>query len=106
MLKIKKLTFHPRSAYLTFVTLLFSIFVVLKLLVYFEYSVQMEKKVETPPEKYLRIVSRSEWSALLPKNQLTDLVLPIGRVIICHTATDSCELQVCMNQQFYIRFAI
>ena len=46
------------------------------------------------PELKLKIVSRDEWFAQLPANELTRLDLPIRNVIISHTTTDNCETQV------------
>jgi hypothetical protein len=43
----------------------------------------------------LRLVSRDEWLAQPPNNDLTPLNLPVGRIIITHTATEPCETQVC-----------
>lgn len=39
------------------------------------------------------MVSRDEWLAQPPNDVLADLILPVNRVIITHTATDSCETQ-------------
>lgn len=48
--------------------------------------------------KVLRLISRDEWLAQPPNNDLTDLVLPVKRYIITHTATESCETQVGFSQ--------
>ncbi|XP_055689352.1 peptidoglycan-recognition protein LF-like isoform X6 [Lutzomyia longipalpis] len=41
----------------------------------------------------LRLVSRSEWIAQPPSEELVNLSLPAHRVIIAHTATEDCETQ-------------
>lgn len=46
------------------------------------------------PGKVLRIISRDEWLAQPPNNELDNLVLPVKRVIITHTATEPCDTQV------------
>lgn len=50
--------------------------------------------------KILRIISRDEWLAQPPKQDLTPLVLPAKRVVITHTATESCDTQVCVTLNF------
>lgn len=42
----------------------------------------------------LRIVTRGDWIAQPPENELDKLVLPSERVIIAHTATENCTTQV------------
>lgn len=44
--------------------------------------------------KVLRLVSRDEWLAQPPNDDLADLVLPAKRFIITHTATEPCDAQV------------
>lgn len=44
--------------------------------------------------KVLRMISRDEWLAQPPADELADLILPVNRIIITHTATESCETQV------------
>lgn len=52
----------------------------------------------------LRIVTRDEWTAQPPSSSLTDLQLPISRVIIAHTATEGCQTQEeCMFRVRYIQ---
>lgn len=52
----------------------------------------------------LRIVTRDEWIAQPPSNPLTDLQLPVSRVIIAHTAAEGCQTQEeCMFQVRYIQ---
>nr|XP_019562445.2 peptidoglycan-recognition protein LE-like isoform X6 [Aedes albopictus] len=46
-----------------------------------------------PDAKPLRIVTRNEWLAQPPKENLTRLKLPVNRVIIAHTATENCQTQ-------------
>lgn len=46
-----------------------------------------------PDPKPLRIVTRNEWLAQPPKEELTLLELPVHRVIIAHTATENCTTQ-------------
>ncbi|XP_055315740.1 peptidoglycan-recognition protein LC-like [Sitodiplosis mosellana] len=41
----------------------------------------------------LRIVSRSDWIAQPPSNELVKLEIPATRVIIAHTATENCTTQ-------------
>lgn len=47
----------------------------------------------------MRFVSRLQWVAQPPSNELNDLELPAERVIIAHTATESCETQVKILQK-------
>ena len=42
----------------------------------------------------LRLLKREDWKALDPKDELTDLIAPVDRVIIGHAATDECTTQV------------
>ncbi|XP_055623049.1 peptidoglycan-recognition protein LC-like [Toxorhynchites rutilus septentrionalis] len=46
-----------------------------------------------PDPKPLRIVTRNEWLASPPKEELTPLTLPVSKVIIAHTATEGCTTQ-------------
>lgn len=46
-----------------------------------------------PDAKPLRIVTRNEWLAQPPRGKLDDLVLPVHKVIIAHTATEECTTQ-------------
>lgn len=52
---------------------------------------------DLPIRTDLRIISRVEWFAQPPTSKLTDMVLPLGRVIISHTVTESCEFQVSIH---------
>jgi len=60
------------------------------------------------PGKVLRLISRDEWLAQPPNNELTDLILPAKRVIITHTATEpcltqaACTLRVRLIQTFHM----
>lgn len=47
-----------------------------------------------PNAKPLRIVTRNEWLAQPPKEDLELLKLPVHKVIIAHTATEGCATQV------------
>lgn len=40
------------------------------------------------------MISRDEWLAQPANNELAELILPVNRIIITHTATESCETQV------------
>uniref|UniRef100_A0A1Y9GZ02 Peptidoglycan recognition protein family domain-containing protein n=1 Tax=Anopheles dirus TaxID=7168 RepID=A0A1Y9GZ02_9DIPT len=52
-----------------------------------------------PDPKPLRLVTRTEWLAQPPREELTDLKLPVNNVIIAHTATEGCTTQTkCMYQ--------
>uniref|UniRef100_A0A182JZX7 Peptidoglycan-recognition protein n=1 Tax=Anopheles christyi TaxID=43041 RepID=A0A182JZX7_9DIPT len=52
-----------------------------------------------PDPKPLRLVTRTEWLAQPPREELTDLKLPVNNVIIAHTATEGCTTQAkCMYQ--------
>lgn len=42
----------------------------------------------------LKIIGRNEWLAQIPQNELTDLKLPVEKVIITHTASELCMTQV------------
>uniref|UniRef100_A0A499FUF3 Peptidoglycan recognition protein family domain-containing protein n=1 Tax=Anopheles farauti TaxID=69004 RepID=A0A499FUF3_9DIPT len=46
-----------------------------------------------PDPKPLRLVTRTEWLAQPPRDELTDLKLPVNNVIIAHTATEACTTQ-------------
>uniref|UniRef100_A0A2M4AHI7 Putative peptidoglycan recognition protein long class n=1 Tax=Anopheles triannulatus TaxID=58253 RepID=A0A2M4AHI7_9DIPT len=46
-----------------------------------------------PDPKPLRLVTRTEWLAQPPREELTDLKLPVNNVIIAHTATEGCTTQ-------------
>uniref|UniRef100_A0A182M2P1 Peptidoglycan recognition protein long class n=1 Tax=Anopheles culicifacies TaxID=139723 RepID=A0A182M2P1_9DIPT len=46
-----------------------------------------------PDPKPLRLVTRTEWLAQPPREELTDLKLPANLVIIAHTATEGCTTQ-------------
>ncbi|XP_037821203.1 peptidoglycan-recognition protein SD [Lucilia sericata] len=56
----------------------------------------------------VNIVTRQEWEAKEPSNALTPLELPVGRVIIAHTAgndcstKDSCSRQVRIIQHYHM----
>ncbi|XP_050074555.1 peptidoglycan-recognition protein LE-like isoform X2 [Anopheles maculipalpis] len=52
-----------------------------------------------PDPRPLRMVTRTEWLAQPPREDLTDLKLPVHNVIIAHTATEACTTQTkCMYQ--------
>ncbi|XP_035905768.1 peptidoglycan-recognition protein LE-like isoform X2 [Anopheles stephensi] len=52
-----------------------------------------------PDPRPLRLVTRTEWLAQPPREELTDLKLPVHNVIIAHTATEGCTTQTkCMYQ--------
>uniref|UniRef100_A0A8W7NH17 Peptidoglycan recognition protein long class n=1 Tax=Anopheles atroparvus TaxID=41427 RepID=A0A8W7NH17_ANOAO len=52
-----------------------------------------------PDPKPLRLVTRTEWLAQPPREELTNLKLPVSTVIIAHTATEGCTTQTkCMYQ--------
>uniref|UniRef100_A0A9I3ES57 Peptidoglycan recognition protein long class n=1 Tax=Anopheles epiroticus TaxID=199890 RepID=A0A9I3ES57_9DIPT len=61
-----------------------------------------------PDPKPLRLVTRTEWLAQPPREELTDLKLPVGKVIIAHTATEgcttqaACRLRVRLIQEFHM----
>ena len=42
----------------------------------------------------VNIVTRLEWNAKEPANALTELELPVGRIIIAHTAGNVCNTKV------------
>lgn len=46
-----------------------------------------------PDAKPLRIVTRNEWLAQPPREELDNLKLPVHKVIIAHTATEGCTTQ-------------
>uniref|UniRef100_A0A8W7NGA1 Peptidoglycan recognition protein long class n=1 Tax=Anopheles atroparvus TaxID=41427 RepID=A0A8W7NGA1_ANOAO len=46
-----------------------------------------------PDPKPLRLVTRTEWLAQPPREELTNLKLPVSTVIIAHTATEGCTTQ-------------
>lgn len=47
----------------------------------------------------VNIINRLEWSAKEPANALTELELPVGRIIIAHTAGNICNTKV----NYYVR---
>ncbi|XP_055528861.1 peptidoglycan-recognition protein LC-like isoform X7 [Wyeomyia smithii] len=52
-----------------------------------------------PDPKPLRIVTRNEWLAQPPREDLEKLQLPVHKVIIAHTATEGCTTQSsCVHQ--------
>ncbi|XP_050090116.1 peptidoglycan-recognition protein LE-like isoform X6 [Anopheles aquasalis] len=57
-----------------------------------------------PDPKPLRLVTRTEWLAQPPREELTDLKLPVNNVIIAHTATEGCTTQQsCMARARFIQ---
>ncbi|XP_035785875.1 peptidoglycan-recognition protein LE-like isoform X8 [Anopheles albimanus] len=57
-----------------------------------------------PDPKPLRLVTRTEWLAQPPREELTDLKLPVNNVIIAHTATEGCTTQqTCMARVRFIQ---
>uniref|UniRef100_A0A2M3ZHU2 Putative peptidoglycan recognition protein long class n=1 Tax=Anopheles braziliensis TaxID=58242 RepID=A0A2M3ZHU2_9DIPT len=57
-----------------------------------------------PDPKPLRLVTRTEWLAQPPREELTDLKLPVNNVIIAHTATEGCTTQqTCMASVRHIQ---
>ncbi|EAL40487.3 AGAP005203-PE [Anopheles gambiae str. PEST] len=61
-----------------------------------------------PDPRPLRLVTRTEWLAQPPREELTDLKLPVNNVIIAHTATEgcttqaACRLRVRLIQEFHM----
>lgn len=51
----------------------------------------------------LKIISRRDWLAQPPQNELPSLELPLKRVIIAHTATENCTTQVCRTSCDFLR---
>lgn len=49
----------------------------------------------------LRLITRNEWQAQAPKHELTNLSLPVDKVIILHSATEGCDTQVGCNVSTY-----
>lgn len=65
----------------------------------FEVNIPVDGKPEiemasNEDEDRLKIISRDEWLASSSTNQLTDLKLPVEKVVISHTATSTCMTQV------------
>jgi len=50
----------------------------------------------------LKIISRKEWGALSLNGTLDDLVLPLSRIIICHTVTKECLTKVNYHRKYII----
>lgn len=48
----------------------------------------------TTASESFRLISRNEWLAQSPKHELTNLSLPVDKVIILHSATEGCDTQV------------
>lgn len=46
-----------------------------------------------PPGKVLRLVTRNQWLAQPPNVNLSELHLPVDKIIIAHTASESCDTQ-------------
>ncbi|EDO64108.1 AGAP005203-PC [Anopheles gambiae str. PEST] len=65
-------------------------------------NIPQDKDIEDdlfPDPRPLRLVTRTEWLAQPPREELTDLKLPVNNVIIAHTATEGCTTQTkCMYQ--------
>lgn len=57
-----------------------------------------EDDVITDSSGDLRVITRKEWLASPPTSELVKLDLPVSRVIIAHTASDSCTTLVFENQ--------
>lgn len=45
-------------------------------------------------KEQLQIISRNKWLAVSPSAEIFDLKLPLGKVVITHTATSECFYQV------------
>ena len=45
----------------------------------------------------LRMISRDEWLAQPPEKDVVVQSLPVDRIVITHTATESCETQVILQ---------
>ncbi|XP_061496488.1 peptidoglycan-recognition protein LC [Anopheles gambiae] len=59
-------------------------------------NIPQDKDIEDdlfPDPRPLRLVTRTEWLAQPPREELTDLKLPVNNVIIAHTATEGCTTQ-------------
>ncbi|XP_035905769.1 peptidoglycan-recognition protein LC-like isoform X3 [Anopheles stephensi] len=59
-------------------------------------NIPQDKDIEDdlfPDPRPLRLVTRTEWLAQPPREELTDLKLPVHNVIIAHTATEGCTTQ-------------
>lgn len=50
--------------------------------------------IDSSTQKSIRIITRDEWLAQPAKAELSNLSLPVKKVIIAHTATESCDNQV------------
>ncbi|GAB0098253.1 Peptidoglycan recognition protein [Sergentomyia squamirostris] len=110
--KYKKKFYEYRTWILVGVTFLFALVGLICLTVYFATSDEAPKQgdgddyrktvpIEStigddllpPGNTTLRLVSRSEWIAQPPNEDLVNLTLPSKRVIIAHTATEDCSTQ-------------
>lgn len=61
-----------------------------------------KKALETATSsESLRLITRNEWQAQAPKHELTNLSLPVNKVIILHSATEGCDTQVSCNVKTY-----
>uniref|UniRef100_A0A453Z2Z8 Peptidoglycan recognition protein family domain-containing protein n=1 Tax=Anopheles quadriannulatus TaxID=34691 RepID=A0A453Z2Z8_ANOQN len=74
-------------------------------------NIPQDKDIEDdlfPDPRPLRLVTRTEWLAQPPREELTDLKLPVNNVIIAHTATEgcttqaACRLRVRLIQEFHM----
>ncbi|XP_055689348.1 peptidoglycan-recognition protein LC-like isoform X2 [Lutzomyia longipalpis] len=101
----KKKFLEYRTWILVGVTFIFALIGLISLIIFFTTAGEMSKAGDgddyrknipiqsTIGNTTLRLVSRSEWIAQPPSEELVNLSLPAHRVIIAHTATEDCETQ-------------
>uniref|UniRef100_A0A1L8E2U6 Putative peptidoglycan recognition protein lc n=1 Tax=Nyssomyia neivai TaxID=330878 RepID=A0A1L8E2U6_9DIPT len=92
-----KKKFHEYKTWiLVAVTFIFALVGLISLIIFFTTTEEVPKPghdLLPPGNTTLRLVSRSEWIAQPPNEEIVNLTLPAHRVIIAHTATEDCETQ-------------
>ncbi|XP_055528860.1 peptidoglycan-recognition protein LC-like isoform X6 [Wyeomyia smithii] len=81
------------------VAILIGVMLAITVIVISAYVATTTDKDFLPDPKPLRIVTRNEWLAQPPREDLEKLQLPVHKVIIAHTATEGCTTQSsCVHQ--------
>ncbi|XP_055528858.1 peptidoglycan-recognition protein LF-like isoform X4 [Wyeomyia smithii] len=75
------------------VAILIGVMLAITVIVISAYVATTTDKDFLPDPKPLRIVTRNEWLAQPPREDLEKLQLPVHKVIIAHTATEGCTTQ-------------
>ncbi|XP_055701349.1 peptidoglycan-recognition protein SA-like isoform X2 [Phlebotomus papatasi] len=92
----KEKLFAYKTWILVGITFLFALVGIICLTVFLTAAEEVPKQGDdllSAANTTLRLVSRSEWIAQPPNDELVDLILPAHRVVIAHTATEDCDTQ-------------